>query len=188
MIELKLNTSFNIKSSIPQEISSQINLNTLDKVRVLGPSWALSSRGDGLHEHDISNHFCWTSSDIKGFLTVILTALCAMSVFVIKCNSVSPKLLLMQCLEFQTSCLVGVVDTSRYATYSTFPPIISETFQNGFELVNSLKRTISKHMIRGLWRSSYFWHLSSGSDPSTFLLSSWAPTLKLSLVAPSSVN
>ena len=38
VIELKLNTSFSIKSSIPQEISSQINLNTLDKVRVLGPS------------------------------------------------------------------------------------------------------------------------------------------------------
>ena len=44
----------------------------------------------------------------------------AMPVFVIKCISVSPKQCLMQCLKFQTGCLVGVADPSRYPTQPLF--------------------------------------------------------------------
>ena len=44
----------------------------------------------------------------------------AVSVFAIKCISVSPKQCLMQCLKFQTGCLVGVADPSRYPTQPLF--------------------------------------------------------------------
>ena len=61
---------------------------------------------------------CWQDNSMNKYMSYCLRNV--MPVFVFKCISVSPKSCLMQCLKFQTGCLVGVADTSRYATRRLF--------------------------------------------------------------------